>query len=66
MHTKMRIFITMQKLLKNLGGRKLKDKHVNANIKYYSRQQRKRHKDNEEKQTKERQLQFDVEFLVGG
>lgn len=66
MHTKMRIFITMQKLFKNLGGRKLKDKHVNSNIKYYSRQQRKRHKDNEEKQTKERQLQFDVEFLVGG
>ena len=56
----------MQKLFKNLGGRKLKDKHVNANIKYYSRQQRKRHKDNEEKQTKKRQLQFDVEFLVGG
>lgn len=49
MHTKMRIFITMQKLFKNLGGRKLKDKHVNANIKYYTRQQRKRHKDNEEK-----------------
>ena len=39
----------MQKLFKNLGGRKLKDKHVNANIKYYTRQQRKRHKDNEEK-----------------
>jgi hypothetical protein len=49
MHTKMRIFITMQRLSKNLGGRKLKDKHVNANIKYYTRQQRKRHKDNEEK-----------------
>ena len=46
----------MQKLFKNLGGRKLKDKHVNANIKYYSRLQRKRHKDNEEKQTKKRQL----------
>jgi hypothetical protein len=45
----MRIFITMQRLSKNLGGRKLKDKHVNANIKYYTRQQRKRHKDNEEK-----------------
>jgi len=66
MHTRMIIFITMQKLSKNLSGRKLKDKHVNANIKYYTRQQRKRHKDNEEKQTKKRQLQFDVEFLVGG
>jgi len=66
MHTRMIIFITMQKLSKNLSGRKLKDKHVNANIKYYTRQQRKRHKDNEEKQTKKRQLQFDVEFFVGG
>jgi len=66
MHTKMRIFITMQRLSKNLGGRKLKDKHVNANIKYYTRQQRKGTKTMRKKKTKERHLQFDVEFLVGG
>ena len=56
----------MQRLSKNLGGRKLKDKHVNANIKYYTRQQRKGTKTMRKKKTKERHLQFDVEFLVGG